>query len=301
MGIENRDYYRDDHVDYTWEDSATGRGWSAVTWIIVMTAGCFVAQSLVPRLLEPMFMLWPTSWDPQIRWSVSSGAVWQLLTYAFLHGGVVHILFNMYVLHMVGRDFEVRRGSAEFVTFYLVSAVVSGLAIYLWDLFLGSGTPALGASGAVSALLMVYAFTYPHARILLFGILPMRMLTFAFLVILYDSLPLLAELVGRPFPNDNIGHAAHLGGLVLGILYQRYDWRFLSWLPGSGSIGRMQRSLRRDPPLKVHRPVEHDVDFDRQIDALLEKVNREGEASLTAAEREMLMEASRRARGRKFL
>ena len=300
MGIENRDYYRDDHVDYTWEHAATGRGWSAVTWIIVITAACFVAQSLFPRLLEPLFMLWPTRWHPEIRWSVSTGAVWQLLTYAFLHGGVFHILFNMYVLHMVGRDFEVRRGSAEFVTFYVVSAIVSGMTIYLWDRLLGSGIPALGASGAVSALLMVFAFTYPHARLLLFGIVPMRMMTFAVLVILYDSLPLLAELAGRPFPDDNIGHAAHLGGLVLGILYQRFDWRFLNWLPGRRSIGRVKRSMRRDPPLKVHRPVEPDADFDRQIDALLEKVNREGEASLTAAERELLMEASRRARDRKY-
>jgi hypothetical protein len=205
----------------------------------------------------------------------------------------------MWVLHMSGRDFEARRGSAEFVAFYLVAAVFSGLAVMIWESTVGRGASVLGASGATSAMLMVYAFTYPHAEIRLFGVLPMRMLTFALLIILLDSWPLIGELTGRGGGGDQIAHSAHLGGIVLGILYQRNHWRILGW-SAKGGRSNWKRWLRGQPSLKVHRPDEPalEADFDQRVDALLDKVAREGEASLTADERRLLMEASRRARNR---
>ena len=291
MGIENRDYYRDEGAGYTWEGRPGGRGRSAVAWVIIVTIGCFIAQLMFGDRFTYRLMLIPDA--------VRQGAVWQLLTYAFLHApnNIWHILFNMYILHMVGRDFEARRGSAEFVAFYLFSAIISGLAVFAWESTVGGGNAALGASGAVSAMLMVYAFTYPHARIFLFGLLPMKMMTFAVLVILFDSLPMLAELSGRGM-GGQIAHSAHLGGIVIGILYQKNNWRVLNWIPGSGALAGLKRSLRSKPPLKVHRPEEPGPDFDHRVDDLLDKVAREGEASLTNEERNLLMEASRRARDR---
>jgi membrane associated rhomboid family serine protease len=297
MGIENRDYYRDENTPgYTWEDRRGGNSWSAVTWIIVITIGCFVVQLIAGRPFTERLLLDPAA--------VRHGAVWQLLTYAFLHDprNIWHIVFNMWILHMSGRDFEARRGSAEFIAFYLFAAIVSGLGVFVWESTVGDGSPTLGASGAVSALLMVFAFTYPHAEIRIFGVLPMKMLTFAILIILFDSLPLLAQLSGRTeMGRDHISHSAHLAGIVLGILYQRNNWRVLNWLPFGGKLD-WKRLTRRRPSLKVHRPEEPEPvpeeGFEQRVDELLDKVAREGEASLTADERRVLVEASRRARSK---
>jgi membrane associated rhomboid family serine protease len=292
MGIENRDYYRDERSVGSWERQGGGEAWSAVTGVLLITIGCFIAQ----MLFGPGF----TNRLELNSQAVQRGAVWQLLTYAFLHstGNIWHIVLNMWVLHMSGRDFEARRGSREFIAFYLTAAVISGLTVFVWESTIGRGAPVLGASGATSALLMVLAFTYPRAEVRLFGVLPMRMLTFAVLIILLDSLPLLQELSGRP-TGDRIAHSAHLGGIVFGILYQRNNWRILDWIPWSGATA-LRRTLRRQPQLKVHRPVEPatEEDFDQRVDALLEKVAQHGEASLTDAERHVLVEASRRARNR---
>lgn len=296
MGIENRDYYRDERSSYSWEDRPQGRGWSAVKWIIVITVGVFVLQLLLgPEFTERLLL---------DTGAVRQGAVWQLLTYAFLHSttNIWHIVFNMWIFHMAGRDLEARRGSAELVAFYVVSSLFAGIVILLWSLVTGKPTATLGASGAVSAVLMEFAFTHPRAEVRLFGVLPMRMLTFAIGVIVIDSLPLLMELAGRVDPRDRVSHSGHVGGILLGILYQRNGWRVLSWFPGSGAFTSLRRSFRKQPSLRVHRPAEAEPDFgpdfDRRVDALLDKVAQQGEGSLTVDERNLLMEASRRARNR---
>ena len=125
-------------------------------------------------------------------------------------------------------------------------------------------------------------------------------------MIVVDSLPLLMELAGRGDPNDRVSHSGHIGGIVLGILYQLNGWRILNWLPGVGGLSQLRRKLRRQPPLRVHRPPEAESepgpdlgrDFDRRVDELLDKVAQHGQASLTPEERTVLMEASRRARDR---
>lgn len=308
MGIENRDYFRDEGPSYNWDSGRNARGWSAVTWIIVVTAGCFVLQLMLGPRFTFLFWLLPDAQRAPGVWSVRDGAVWQFLTYAFLHDeqNIWHIVFNMWIFHMAGRDLEARRGSSELIAFYLLSAVVSGVAVFGWELLIGRGAPAVGASGAVSAILMVFAFTYPRAEIRLFGVLPMKMLTFAIGVILLDSIPMLMQLAGRARPEDQVAHSAHLGGIIFGILYQRNGWRVLNWLPGGMGLSGVKQLFRKKPQLRVHRPVEPDVgpsgpEFDRRVDELLEKVARSGEACLTDEERELLIEASRRARSRRSM
>jgi hypothetical protein len=111
---------------------------------------------------------------------------------------------------------------------------------------------------------------------------------------------MLLEIFGRGSPDDRIAHSAHLGGLLFGILYQQSGWRVTGWLP---EWTRVRKLFRRQPSLRVHRPAEPEPDFgpdfESRVDALLDKVARSGESSLTTEEREVLMEASRRARNRR--
>src|SRR5262249_29703579 len=113
---------------------------------------------------------------------VLQGQVWRLLTYAFLHDpdSVFHILFNMLVLWFFCREVEELYGRREFLTFYLMAALVGGVVFTLEQLVLGQVYRgvyyyhhALGASAAVLAVLVVCVCHYPHRTVLLFFILPM--------------------------------------------------------------------------------------------------------------------------------
>jgi len=297
MGIESRDYIRDtDHGPSNWERA---RGWSAVTWIIVINVVVFVMQLMFARqgLSQALWL------KPEL---VLQGQVWRLLTSAFLHSDqdVFHILFNMYVLHQFGREVETLKGSKEFTVFYLTAALLSGVAFVLWGLVLRDLTPAVGASGAVSAVVIVFAMFWPNRQVLMFLFIPMKIRTLAILVVLYDLYPMVKQISGGAV-NDGIGHSAHLAGYVFAFIYVRQNWNLSSWLPGmSGWAGRLRNPLRRRPQLRVHRPDSEaeipidDFAFNDRVDALLAKIAEQGEASLTPEERELLAEASRRARNR---
>src|SRR5690606_3637512 len=106
-------------------------------------------------------------------------------------------------------------------------------------------------------------------------------------------LPMLTS--SQPF-GMAVAHSAHLGGIVFGVLYHVFGWNLTAGR--FGSLPDFRKMLRRKPNLKVHQPPPDDSRFDSRVDALLEKVAQQGEASLTDEERSVLIEASRRARER---
>lgn len=291
MGIENRDYYRSDPTSANWEHRSAS-GLSAVSWVIIVTAAAYVVQLLLGERF--------TDWLSLDARAVLRGEVWRLVTYDFLHSrhSPWHILWNMYILYITGRNLEQRRGSREFLAFYLVAGVVSGLLFVVWSLWLGRLNPAIGASGAVVAVMIVYACTYPHQIWMIFGIIPVPVWVIAAVTVVFDLHPMLLELSGDQF-SDGVAHSAHMGGILFGALYWKHNWWVTGWLP-SLPKGGARRWFQRRPQLRIHREPEagDDPGFQQRVDALLDKVSREGEASLTAEERSILIEASRRARNR---
>lgn len=291
MGLESRDYYRSEPPGGAW-DAGSSSGFSAVTWLIIITGGVYIVQLLLGEGFTAWFDL-----DPAAVWH---GELWRLCTYDFLHSreSPWHILWNMYILYVTGREFEQRRGSRELVAFYLLAGVLSGVLFVLWSLGLGHVSPAIGASGAVVAVMIVYALTYPRQIWYFFGVIPVPIWVIAGLTVILDLHPMLLELSGERVA-DGIAHSAHMGGILFGALYWKKNWRVTNWLPAARP-GSGRRWFERRPRLKIHRestPV-HDDRFDRRVDELLNKVAREGEASLTDEERSILIEASRRARNR---
>ena len=116
---------------------------------------------------------------------VMRGQVWRLLSYSFCHdrSGLLHILFNMLALYWFGVTLESMYGGREFLLFYLAAAVFSGVTTVALDLYIGSDIPAVGASGSVMAVLMLYAIHYPRAIIRLWFIsLEMRWLVGLYLL-----------------------------------------------------------------------------------------------------------------------
>ena len=162
-------------------------------------------QGMVPG----SFALWPPGSDFE---------PWQLVTYAFLHGGFTHILFNMLGLYMFGGEIERLFGSRYYLAFYFAAVVTAGITHLVVTGLMGSPpVPMVGASGGIYGLLLAYGMYFPRRRImLLFPPIPMQARTF---VIVFAAIEL---ALGVLQPGGSVAHFAHLGGMLGGFLMIQY-------------------------------------------------------------------------------
>jgi len=160
-----------------------------------------------------MFHHFLVSWE-----ALAQGRVWTLLTAVFSHNSFFHFFFNMFVLHNFGPIIERVLGAKSYLTFYLTAGIISSLSHAIVSAFMlhQPELPALGASGAISGLILVFSLLFPRQILLLFGIIPVRALIGALLFIGLDIWGLIMQTEGGGLP---IGHGAHLGGAFFGIYY----------------------------------------------------------------------------------
>jgi len=154
-------------------------------------------------------------------WPVDSGAFmpWQVVTYAFLHGGLSHLVFNMFGLFMFGAELERVWGAKRLLVFYFASVIVAALTQLLVAAWSGSPNPTVGASGGLFGLLVGFAMLFPHRRIVpLIPPIPMPAWLF---VVIYGVIELFLGVTGSM---SGVAHFAHLGGILGGWLTLRY-WR----------------------------------------------------------------------------
>lgn len=194
-----------------------------VQLIVVVCAAVFLAQTLADLLIgwkatawiNHFFGLVPLGPIPGLR-------VWQPITYIFLHGGLLHLLFNMLFVWMFGRELEMVWGKRRFLNFFILCGAGAGLIEILVKtipMFWGhrpSDTPTIGASGAIFGILIANAILFPDRRIWLIPFpltIPMR--------------PYVAVMAAIEFfstlgsGGDNVSHLCHLGGMLVGWLYLR--------------------------------------------------------------------------------
>jgi membrane associated rhomboid family serine protease len=144
-------------------------------------------------------------------------AVWQLVSYMFLHAGFWHILFNMFALWMFGCDLERAWSGRRFLYYYFITGIGAGMTVVL--LSPSSITATVGASGAIYGILLAFGMMFPNRIILVpiffffFFPVPAKIL-----VMILGGIAFLSALSS---PGDTISHVAHLGGLVVGFLYLR--------------------------------------------------------------------------------
>ena len=144
---------------------------------------------------------------------------WQLVTYAFLHGGVFHLFFNMLGLWMFGAELERLWGAKRYATYLLAGVLAAALTQLALTALVGSRVPTVGASGGLFALLLAFGMLFPDRVIMpLFPPIPMKARTF---VMVFGGLEL---VLGYLNPTGGVAHFAHLGGMVGGFLMIRY-WR----------------------------------------------------------------------------
>ena len=314
MGIYDREYYRDD----VRRGGGFGGGYAPVCkWIVGVTAAVYLLQLLT----RPGFPMGGV--DVVSRWLMLDSnlvfnhlQIWRLFTVALVHdvNDPWHIIFNMLFLWWFGSELEAVRGSKEFLWFYLASVLVASMVAIFINILIGIPTRAVGASGGVMSVIMVYAMIYPRRKILLFFIIPVEIRWLALGYFLFSLAPVLRAL-GSGMPDmSRVGHGAHLGGLVFGFFYHRQQWTVSSWVPSFRSMyassGREGRERRRtgsgEGPATIpfpsktqshdHHESHVDEDLQQRVDSILEKISREGQDSLSDEEKRILSDASRKYR-----
>jgi membrane associated rhomboid family serine protease len=189
-----------------------------VRTLLILNLAMYAAQVFLgPDRLAPL-ELWPLHSDT--AYGGLPFEPWQLISYAFLHGGFWHLFANMFALYMFGPDIERLLGPGRFRWYYLVCVLGSACAqLLVTATIYPSPYPTLGASGGIFGLLLCYGMAYPQRRVLLvFPPIPMPAWLF---VTLYGVLELFLGVFGT---NQGIAHFAHLGGMAAGFVLIQY-WR----------------------------------------------------------------------------
>ncbi len=289
MGIENREYIREDYDDGLRKSRTPSA--SIVVKLIIATVAVYALQILtINRDGSSLVQQWLELTADNVFFR---GQIWRLLTYAFCHSqqDLLHLVFNMMVLYSIGSVLRELTGDREFLWFYLVSAVFAGICSLAFYSIIGIPVVIVGASGATMAVFCTVAMHYPRQKVFVMGIIPVEFRWLLALFVFLDSLPIVTGQVA----SSKVANAAHLGGLVFGFFYFRWSMRLTRWW--DQFAGRIATRRRAKGNLKLFAPpTQPDAKMDEQVDAILEKISREGEASLTARERNILTQASRQLR-----
>jgi len=221
---------------------------------------------------------------------------WTLGTYMFLHGGFLHLAFNMLMLFFFGTAVEQRMGGASFARFYffcgLGAALLSLALVNVWPFDL-----LVGASGAVFGVALAFAMYWPDAEVYVFPLpIPIQA---KWLVLGLATIALVSAIAGA---NDGIGHLAHLGGFLSGYIYLRVIPRVAEHTVAAGrerADARVlvhpsaEEALEETTPRPTVRSKRSSLD---DVDRVLDKISKTGLESLTADERKVLDEMSQRLR-----
>ncbi len=181
----------------------------------------YFAEMTYGNPLITQLALWPLSATGISNIGISQPhfEVYQLVTYAFLHGGLMHLLLNMYALWLFGSRMENVWGPRNFVIYYLVCVIGAALVQVFVSSMSGGYYPTIGASGGVFGLLLAFGMTFPKEILVL--IFPPVALQARWFVIIYGAIELWSGVTGTM---AGVAHFAHLGGMLFGFLLIIY-WR----------------------------------------------------------------------------
>ena len=244
----------------------------AIKILVSVNFGIFLLQTIARTegMFFPLFGL-----VPKMVWS--EFMLWQPFTYLFFHGSIWHVLINMFILWMFGSELERLWGKEHFLKFYFVTGVGAGLVTIIFGL--NSMTPIVGASGAVYGVLLAYGLTYPNRTVYLYGIIPIKSLWFVI------GIGVIAFM--SSFDNvSQISHLTHLSGMMIGYLMLKRPIRFNDlWFT----------IRKRTLEFKIkheEKKVSQHQEIEREIDRIIDKINREGFDSLTDEEHDRLYKGS---------
>ena len=253
---------------------------NAIKVLISINFVIFILQTLSrsESLFFPLFGL-----VPKLVWSEKM--IWQPVTYLFFHGGIWHVLINMFVLWMFGSELERLWGKNHFLKFYFITGVGSGLATMLVNV--QSITPVVGASGAVYGVLLAYGLTYPNRTVYLYGIIPIKSLWFVL------GIGFIAFM--SSFDNmSQVSHVTHLSGMLIGYFMIKKPIKL------KGLWFQLRKKTLEYQIQREEKELSKNFIVEQDINQILDKINQEGFDSLTKEEQERLYKGSQSlSKGRK--
>ena len=282
---------------------------------------------LLTYLITPAFSLnghkdWFLNFNALHPIGYSGFALYQYVTYMFMHGGWWHLFFNMWSLMIFGNAVEQQLGTKRFVYYYLLSGIGAALVNQLCT-FIGLIPPVqlVGASGAIYGVMVAAAFFFPNARLFIIPIpFPIKL---KYLVGFYT----LVEMYMGITSIDGVAHFAHLGGILVGLLLlflwraqakrnaggweykhdssvrgSHYDkdeglWQRVKKVFGGSRTPKMRVTNVREVNYADHEYNRQKVQNNEEIDRILDKIRKNGYQNLSAQEKETLFNASKRMRG----
>jgi membrane associated rhomboid family serine protease len=181
---------------------------SGIKALLIANTAVFVLQY---GGLDNLFMQWFALWPSRVVSLLPR--VWQLGTYLFLHAGFTHILFNMLILWMFGRDLEGAWGRDRFLRFFFFCGVGAGVCIVAVHYLFGDpNVPTIGASGAVYGVLLASAILWPDRIVYMNFLFPIKM---KYLVMIYGGIAFLGSMSA----NSGVSHIGHLGGMIFAFVF----------------------------------------------------------------------------------
>lgn len=234
--------------------------------LLLANVAGFVLQSLLPAIANALVFV------PQLVLL----RPWSLVTYMFLHGGLMHIGFNMLALFFFGPRVEGRMGSRRFTILYFASGI-SGAVLSL----VFSGAPIVGASAGVFGVMMAFAWFWPEERIFIWGVLPVP----ARMLVIFTTVMALSSGFGGG--GGRIAHFAHLGGYAGAFLYLRWLDRERNRFKQKATAASPSAVRRVEGWRSIDMSGVHEVNRE-QVTRIVDKIAAHGVASLTPQERTFL-------------
>ncbi len=241
---------------------------SVVNKIVIANVIVFFLQMVLIRTdFQDFFALYP-------RQVVTKGYLWQVITYMFLHGSLLHLFFNMIVIWMFGSTLEQIWGGRRFLRYYFICGIGGAVFSFIFSY----NTAVIGASAAGYGILLAYGVLFPYNQIYIWGIIPIRART---LVIIHGAISFISGIRG----GSNIAHFAHLGGMAAGLIYLKSDHR-------SGPLFTNLSRLWKKFPLRISfrdDPPDDASHYDKgKIDSILDKISEKGYENLSETEKRIL-------------
>lgn len=261
----------------------------AIRTIIAANVAVFVLQTLGGQSLNN-WIVGNLGFDP--AYPTVFTQPWRLITYMFIHGSFLHILFNMLWLWWMGRSVEETVGPRTFSVIYFGAGILGGLLDSVFALVFGS-VLVIGASGAVTGILVAFALLYPTAPIMLFLFPPIQARYFVAGLIAINVL-----FLGS---GDGVARLVHLGGALGGYLlvkaYQNgtdlsMPIRYIEYLFGKVKPAPKKRPRNSNMSIVQDAEIVEEVD-QSELDAILEKISKNGYDSLSKEEKRKLFELSK--------
>ena len=238
-----------------------------VRTLLIANLGVFLLQLALPGI-ERAFMFVP-------RLAVIRP--WTIISYMFLHGGLMHVGFNMLALFFFGPRVESRLGSRRFTILYFLSGVTGAIVSF----FFSPNAPIIGASAGVFGVMMAFAYYWPNEPILIWGVLPVPAR------VMVIGTTILALWSGFGGVRSGVAHFAHLGGYAGAYLYLRWLERSRTEFKRKAGAASPEASRRVEGWRQINMATVHEVNRD-EVNRILDKISAQGIGSLTPQERTFL-------------